>query len=145
MPKVCTILSRKGAAVWSVRPEASVLDAARLMNRHQVGALLVLDGRRLVGIFTERDVLRRIVAERLDAAATPVGRVMTRDPVTCHPETELDAARDTFMRRRVRHLPVVGDDGELAGMISIGDLNAFDLTGQELKIAALEEVIYGTA
>ncbi|MEM9882636.1 MAG: CBS domain-containing protein [Planctomycetota bacterium] len=145
MPKVRTVLARKGTTVWSVRPAASVLDAARLMNRHAVGALLVREGRRLVGIFTERDVLRRVVAERLDPAATDVGRVMTRDPVTCRPGTELDAARDTFMRRRVRHLPVVDDAGEPAGMISIGDLNAFDLTGQELKIAALEEVIYGTA
>lgn len=143
MANVQAIVSRKGSRVLTIGPESSVLDAARVMNEHKIGALIVLDGERVRGIFTERDVLRRVVAEQKCPAETTVGQVMTDKVVTCRPEIEVDQARNIFMERRIRHLPVLDDDHKLVGMISIGDLNAWELNGQECKIAALEEYLYG--
>lgn len=145
MANVQAIVSHKGSQVYSVSPSVSVLDAAMLMNEHKIGALVVLENGRVRGIFTERDVLRRVVAERHDPRDVPIETVMTDKVVTCHVETDLDAARNIFMQRRIRHLPVVGEDDRLIGMISIGDLNAWTLNGQECKIAALEEYLYGMA
>lgn len=145
MASVQAIVSRKGSQVLTVRPETSVLDASKLMNEHKIGALIVLDGDRVRGMFTERDVLRRVVAEQRDPAATTVQEVMTEKVVTCSPEIEVDHARNIFMEKRIRHLPVLDEGERLVGMISIGDLNAWELTGQEIKIAALEEYLYGMA
>ena len=145
MSRVHHVIASKGAHVLSISPSATVLEASLLMNEHRVGALLVLQHGRLVGMFTERDVLRRVVAERRDAAEVRVREVMTAEVVTCELETDLDEARHLFMQRRIRHLPVVGDDERVSGMISIGDLNAWELDGQECKIQALEAYIYGPA
>lgn len=143
MPQVRVIIDRKGSRVFAVQPNESVLDAALMMNQEHIGAVIVLDGSRVHGMFTERDVLRRVVAQRKDPAALRVSDVMTSDVVTCHPDADLDEARKIFKEKRIRHLPVVDENDTLVGMISIGDLNAWDLTGQEIKIQALEQVIYG--
>lgn len=143
MAHVQAIVDRKGSQVFTVSPGVSVLDAAVIMNEHKIGALVVVEGRRVRGIFTERDVLRRVVAERHDPRDVTIESVMTDKVVTCQAQTDLDAARNLFMQRRIRHLPVVDAEEQLVGMISIGDLNAWTLNGQECKIAALEEYIYG--
>ena len=145
MSNVQAIVSRKGSAVLTVGPDASVLDASKLMNEHKLGALIVLDQDKVCGMFTERDVLRRIVAEQRDPATTTVGQVMTEKVVTCSPDVDIDCARNIFMEKRIRHLPVLDENQRLVGMISIGDLNAWELNGQEMKIAALEEYLYGMA
>ncbi|MEO1237168.1 MAG: CBS domain-containing protein [Planctomycetota bacterium] len=126
-------------------PTVRVLDAAKLMNQHKIGALVVTHHGRVRGIFTERDVLRRVVAECRDPQDLRIESVMTDRVVTCRAETEIDEARSLFMTRRIRHLPVVDADDRLVGLISIGDLNAWQLNGQECKIAALEEYLYGVA
>jgi CBS domain-containing protein len=144
MADVLAILSQKGTEVLTIEPQTPVLEAAQLMNRHKIGALVVVVGQEVRGIFTERDVLRRIVAECEDPARRKVADVMTEPVVTCRPDADLDAARNLFMQRRIRHLPVVDEHNHLVGLISIGDLNAWDLNGQECKIAALEEYLYGT-
>ncbi len=143
MPEVQAIVCKKKAAVRTIDPQATVLEASQLMNQHQIGALIVIEGGRVAGIFTERDVMRRIVVERRDPATVLVAEVMTRTVVTCRTHTKLATARKLFLERRVRHLPVMDAADQLVGMISIGDLNAWELDGQECKIAALEEVIYG--
>ena len=143
MSNVSSVLRQKCSHVLSVSSSATVLDAALLMNEHRVGALLVIERGGLAGIFTERDVLRRVVAERRDPAGVRVREVMTPRVMTCRPETELDEARRTLMQRRVRHLPVVDSDERVCGMISIGDLNAWELEGQDCKIQALEAYLYG--
>ena len=149
MSNVHAMVARKGNTVLSVGPDASVLDASQIMNENRVGALVVTvshDGpRKIHGIFTERDVLRRVVAQRRDPAHTTVREVMTERVVVCHAETSVDEARSLVKQRRIRHLPVVDDHDHLVGMISIGDLNAWELDGQEVKIAALEEYLYGQA
>lgn len=143
MSDVLAVLGRKGSAVLTIAPSASVLEAAQLMNQHKVGAVVVVEQERVRGIFTERDVLRRVVAECADPSDMPVAEAMTSEVVTCRHETPLDQARNLFMQRRIRHLPVLDDEENLVGLISIGDLNAWDLSGQECKIAALEEYLYG--
>jgi CBS domain-containing protein len=143
MPKVQDVVSQKGSEVLAVGRSASVLDAALLMNEHKIGALVVLEDSRVCGMFTERDVLQRVVADRRDPASLKVQEVMTTEVVTCQPETKLDEARVIFKQRRIRHLPVVDEDKKIVGMISIGDLNAWTLNGQETHIAALEEYLYG--
>lgn len=143
MATLAAILSEKGSQILATSAGTSVRDAAVLMNEHRVGALVVKEDDRMVGIFTERDVLRRVVAERRDPAATSVGEVMTTD-VVCAPEsTSIEEARAIMRQCRVRHLPVFGAAGNLAGVVSIGDLNAWQLDGQERAIHHLHEYLYG--
>ena len=143
MPSVSNILANKGTHVQSVEPATTVLDAARLMNQQKIGCLVVMDGDRVVGMFSERDILRRVVVPRRDAAETTVGDVMTTEIVCCRPHTKLLEARGVMKNRRIRHLPVLDDDEKLCGMISIGDLNAFDMHEQESTIYIMEQYIYG--
>jgi len=145
MAHVYDILAEKGHEVHSVGENISVLDATRQMNRHKIGALLVMRGETLIGIFTERDVLTRVVAERKDPAATAVSQAMTRQVLCCSPDTSILDARSVMRNKRIRHLPVVGTDGKIVGMVSIGDLNAWSLADGEATIHYMSEYIYGRA
>lgn len=118
---ISVLLERKGASVFFVPPDVTVTAAVQEMNRHKVGSVLVLEGQQLVGIFTERDVLSRVVAAGLDPKTTPLAQVMTRDPVTVPSNTTIDQVMALFTDKRFRHLPVV-DNGRLVGVISIGDI-----------------------
>jgi CBS domain-containing protein len=143
MVQVRELLERKGPHVLTIGPLASVLQAAILMNEHRVGSLVAVEGGRVVGMFTERDVLQRVVAERRDPDATRVAEVMTAAVVCCSPETTVDEARGVMRDRRIRHLPVADDDGRLLGLISIGDLNAQLQATQEETVFLLTEYIQG--
>ena len=143
MGTVREIISRKGTQVWSVGKDATVLDAALLMNEHRIGALVVLEDGRVSGMFTERDVLRRVVAEQRDPGLTRVAEVMTEEIVCGTLETSIEEARGAMKNRRIRHLPLVDDDRRLLGLISIGDLNAHEATSQEQTIHLLQEYLYG--
>ena len=118
---IAVLLEHKGSVVFSVPHDITVAAAAKEMDSHKVGATLVMDGGRLVGIFTERDVLSRVVAAGLDPATTPMERVMTRNPITVASTTTIEDVMALFTAKRFRHLPVV-DDGRLVGLISIGDI-----------------------
>jgi len=119
-----TLSSGDENGIASVSPETTVFDAAKRMNESRVGSLVVTDENGgLLGIFTERDVLRRVVADSKDPRATLVGDVMTSRVHTAPPETPLADLRTLMRERRIRHVPIV-EDGKLVGMISIGDLNA---------------------
>lgn len=143
MARVQELLERKGTRVLTIRPAASVLQAATLMNEHRVGSLVVVEDGRVVGMFTERDVLQRVVGERRDPEATRVGDVMTSAVVCCSPDTTVDEARGVMRDRRIRHLPVADSDGRLLGLISIGDLNAQLQAAQEQTVFLLTEYING--
>jgi CBS domain-containing protein len=136
------ILLPKGSQVWSIGTSATALQAALLMNEHKIGALVVIDQGRVAGMFTERDVLR-LVAERRDPAQTSVGDVMTTEVICCAPTTPVDEAKSAMKNRRVRHLPVVGDDERLLGVISIGDLNAYETADHQQTIFMMSEYLYG--
>ena len=143
MATVSDIMAKKGTRVWTVSPEATVLRAAQLMNEHKIGALVVLHDDRIVGMFTERDVLRRVVGEERAPASTSVADVMTTEVACCSARTPLEEARAAMKNKRVRHLPVVDEEGRLHGLISIGDVNAFDAANQEQTIFWLQEYMHG--
>jgi len=141
---VSNVLAEKGRQVYTVRRGASVAEAVREMNEKGVGALLVLEDERPVGIFTERDVLRRIVDADKDPAFTRVGEVMTRRLVTITPETHVEEAMELMTQRRFRHLPVMDAD-DLVGMLSIGDLMRWITLHQEDEIRVMTAYIVGRA
>lgn len=138
------ILKVKGSKVWTIRKHATVQEAAVLMNEHRIGAVVVTDEENsIAGMFTERDVLRRVVAEQRDPATTRVEEVMTCEVVCCTPATTVEEARGAMKNRRIRHLPVVDEGGRLLGLISIGDLNAHQAADQEQTIYIMREYLYG--
>ncbi len=145
MATVGEILAVKGPHVRSIGPDATVLEAATRMNEHKIGSLLVMDESRLIGIITERDMLKRVLVSRRDPGNIPVGEVMTTELVCCHPHTTLEEARGVLKNRRIRHLPVIDENEQLLGMISIGDLNAHEVNDHERTICILQEYIYGRA
>jgi CBS domain-containing protein len=145
MPAIRDILASKGSNVLSIPPDTTALEAAELMNTHRVGGLVVMDGGRVVGMFTERDILTRVVVARRDPGETAVREVMSTKVICCQPQTKLDEARLAMKDRRIRHLPVVGEMGQLLGLISIGDLNAYDANSQESTIHYMEQYIHGRA
>lgn len=145
MPGVQDLLRDKGSEVHTIAPEASVLEAIYRMNQQKIGALVVMHEERIVGIFTERDVLRRVVpAERRPQDMT-VAEVMTSEVVCCPPTADIDDISAIMKNRRIRHVPVCDNAGRLIGLISIGDLNAYHVSHQEATILGLSEYIYGRA
>ena len=144
MAVVRDLLARKGTDVVSIAPTATVLDAARLMNDRSVGGVLVVNERnQLLGIFTERDILRRVVAAERDPATTKVNEVFTQSVVTCNPQTSVDECGVIMSTRRVRHLPVT-DEGGLHGVVTIGDLLAHRVSEQETTIQHLNSYVFDT-
>jgi CBS domain-containing protein len=143
MTTVRNLLERKGHEIVSVGPHVTVLDAAHIMADNGLGAVLVVDGAETLGIFTERDVLRRVVAAGADAATTAVASVMTTSLVTCLPDTTLDECGAIMTSRRIRHLPVVDAQG-LHGLISSGDVLAHRAAEQEATIKYLNDYMFYT-
>jgi len=137
------ILERKGSQVFTIGPDETVLDAARRMNDNRVGGLVVVDAMMgILGIFTERDILARVVAESRAPDRIPVSEVMTREVAYCTPDTPVADCRELMTRRRLRHLPVV-QGRQLVGLISIGDLMAYEAAQQQVAIEYMHEYIYG--
>jgi CBS domain-containing protein len=124
-------------------PTATVLDAAHVMNDKGIGGVVVLDDHTLVGIFTERDIMRRVVAANRDPAKTLVSDVMTTECLTILPDVQIAVCRAMMSTRRIRHLPVVHDGG-LVGMITSGDVLAFEVAEAEAQIEQLEKYVFDT-
>jgi len=139
---VMELLRSKGDVVHTTTPDTTALAAARRMNDHHIGALVVVEGGRIAGIVTERDMLTRVIAGQRDPSRTRVADVMTREVHTCTPETDIADLRAVMRERRIRHVPVV-ERGRLAGMISIGDLNAAETRNLTHTIGFLEAYIAG--
>lgn len=142
MHSIRSVLEAKGSNVYSIDPGATVLDAARVMNERHIGALVVTEGPRLLGIITERDVLNRVVATQLEPNRTFVRDVMSAPVVVCEPEASRSQCRAMMTDRRVRHLPVI-DRGKLVGMVSIGDLLKDERREQDETIHYLYEYMHG--
>lgn len=126
MPNVADLLNAKGSMVHTVFRTDTVLEAAKSMNERRIGALVVVDSgypEVPVGMFTERDVLTRVVAEERQPGTTKIGDVMTARILTCALSTDLDEVRNVMRSERIRHLPVLDNQHRLCGMISLGDLN----------------------
>jgi CBS domain-containing protein len=135
---IAKVLEGKGSSVETVSPQTMVLVAVHRMNERKIGALLVTERDRPIGIFTERDVLVRVVAAGLDPTTTPVSEVMTRNPVVVRPECSVGEAMMVITERRCRHLPVMDERG-LLGLISIGDLTSWVVRNQQRTIEDLHD------
>ena len=142
MTNAQSILQKKGSDVATVDRKTTVLDAARTMNQRRIGAVVVADGDRVVGIFTERDILNRVVAAGKDPKTTRVEEVMTSPMACCRRDTSLTDCKTVMSQKRIRHLPVV-EEGKLYGMISAGDILAGEVSDQQATIEYLHEYLYG--
>ncbi len=142
MRQVKHLLEGKGSDVYSIAPEAPVLDAIRLMAERGVGALVVLRGGALAGIVTERDYARKVILKGHSSRETPVSDIMSPAPTTVSPTTTVDECLRLCTELRVRHLPVI-EDGRLAGIVSIGDLVKAVIDDQAAEIDHLQRYIAG--
>lgn len=140
MDTVGTLLKEKGNQILSAPPDATVLAAVKLMADRHVGSLIVMQDGKPAGIFTERDLMEKVVLRGRDAGTVPVGEVMSRDLVVVMPHTPVKEAMGVMTQRRCRHLPVV--EGEaLVGLVSIGDCTRWVSRNQEVTIRHLTDYI----
>ena len=139
---VKTILEEKGAQVWTVSPDAKVIDALRIMAEKNVGALIVTEKDDIVGIISERDYARKITLKGLQSQDTPVRSIMTGQIYHVHMDTTADQCMALMTEKHIRHLPV-REAGKLTGVISIGDVVKAIITEQKITIENLENYIMG--
>jgi CBS domain-containing protein len=142
MINVRDILQDKGREIWRVSPQTSVFDALRLMADRNIGALLVLEGEKLAGIFSERDYARKVILKGKASKDTAVAEIMTAVVVTVRPSQTVEECMELMTANRIRHLPVL-DGQELAGVISIGDVVKAIISDREFTIKQLENYITG--
>ena len=141
MKSVAQLLALKAGGIVGIAPDATVLDAVKLLAEKNVGAVLVMDGPRLVGLFSERDYARKVVLKGKSSANTPVSEVMTREVVFVTPAHTNEDCMALMTDKRVRHLPVVAND-QVVGLLSIGDLVKDIISEQQLIISELENYIH---
>lgn len=140
MKTVKQLLAGKDADVVSIGPDATVLDALKLMAEHDIGAVPVLDGQKLVGIFSERDYARKVVLLGKSSKETPLRDIMTHRVLCVTPEQKIDECMALMTEKRCRHLPVV-QDKRVIGIVSIGDIVKALISEQMDTIAQLESYI----
>jgi len=138
---ISELLERSGILIYTA-PSTSVRDAVKTMAEHNVGSILVMkDNRDLVGIFTERDLMQRVVSEGLDPETTPIRDVMTKDVIVVSGDTSRSDALNLMNEKHLRHLPVADDDN-LYGIVSLRDLLKFEQEMQQFEIDQLREFVY---
>ena len=142
MKTVRDILNVKGIEVWCVGPDATVFAALQLMAEKEVGALVVTEGDRVVGILSERDYARKVILQGRSSPTTLVKEIMITPVAHTFPEQPIEECMALMTEKRIRHLPVIAE-GKLAGMISIGDLVKAIITDQQFIIEQLERYISG--
>lgn len=142
MKTVREVLQEKGHDVWSVSPEASVYEALQLMAEKNIGAVLVMESDRPLGIMTERDYARKVILQARASADTPVRDIMVRNPVCIGPDQNVEVCMKVMTAKRFRHLPVLADN-RVVGMISIGDVVKAVISDQKFVIEQLEHYITG--
>jgi CBS domain-containing protein len=140
MKPVSELLKQRMGTIWHVRSDDSVFAALELLALHEVGALVVMDGARLVGVFSERDYTRKVALQGRNSKETHVGEIMSSQVVTVGPKTGTDQCMSLMSEHRIRHLPVVDGDSVL-GMVSMRDILDDIIADQERTIAHLESYI----
>ena len=143
MTTVAQLLQTKGHDVWSISPGASVYEAISMMADKQVGALLVVDGQRTVGIVSERDYARKVILQGKSSQTTPVREIMTDKVFYIRPEQSIEDCMALMTTKRIRHLPVLRDN-QLLGVVSIGDVVKALLAERDVRIQQLEQYITGS-
>ncbi|MDJ0710335.1 MAG: CBS domain-containing protein [Woeseiaceae bacterium] len=142
MKLVQHLLDAKGNEIISIAPDASVFDAIKLMAEKAVGSLVVMEGDNLKGIVTERDYARKVIIKGRASESTAVGEIMTADVLTATTDQTVNQCMTLMTEKRIRHLPVTAD-GNVIGMISIGDLVQAIISDQQEEIEQLEQYISG--
>ncbi len=142
MKSVQQILSAKPREVWSVSPSQSVYEALELMAQKDIGAVLVLENNKVIGIFSERDYARKVILKGKSSRETTVGELMTRDVLYIRPDQSLEECMALMTDKRIRHLPVIQND-KLIGIVTIGDVVKAIISDQEFTIHELENYISG--
>ena len=137
-----SVLKHKGCTVWSVSPSISVYDAISMMSEKRVGALLVMEDVRLVGVFSERDYARKVILKGRSSKDTLVGEIMTSPVTYVTPQATVDECMKIMTANRVRHLPVVENEA-VVGIVSIGDLVNWIISAQADIIHQLHSYITG--
>ena len=142
MITVMQILQAKGDEVWTIGPQVTVFEALKLMAEKEIGALLVVDAGKVVGIFSERDYARKVILKDRSSKETPVRMIMTERVVAVNPSTPVEVCMGLMTGEHIRHLPVLDGD-QLVGVISIGDVVKVIISEQEYLIEHLENYIVG--
>jgi CBS domain-containing protein len=140
--KISDILRHKGSTVVTIAPTGAVAVLLAQLTEHNVGALVVLDGDTVVGIVSERDVVRRLHERGAGLLDATVGDIMTPSVVSCRPQDSVDSVAETMTERRIRHMPVI-DNGALAGIVTIGDVVSLRIRQLEQDRGQLEHYITG--
>lgn len=140
MKTVRDLLAGKSSEVWSIGPDATVYDAIALMSERGIGAVLVLEGGKLVGILSERDYARRVILKGKASRETPVREIMTTQLVSVTHDKTIDHCMSVMTTSRIRHLPVL-HEGRLAGILSIGDIVKAMISDKQAQIEQLEDYI----
>jgi len=140
MPSILQVLASKGSHVWSISPDATVFTGLTLMAEKNIGALLIIENGKPVGIMSERDYARKIILEGRSSRETRIRSIMTTRLVWAHPSDSVEHAMALMTRERIRHLPVVDGDSVL-GLVSIGDLVKAMIDQQQFTIEQLERYI----
>ena len=143
MKTVGDILNKKGGQVYSTTPHATVFDALNLMADHNVGALLVLDGKTIAGVVSERDYARKVILQGKSSRELPVSEVMSSRVITVTPSETMDGCMALMTDKHIRHLPVLDENAELVGLVSIGDVVKGLIEEKLGEIRQLENYIYG--
>lgn len=142
MNTIKTLLRNKGGDIWSILPDASVYDAIHLMAEKEIGALLVMESERLVGVISERDYARQVILKGRSSEKTQVREVMSSDVITATPQSSIEDCMELMTQHRFRHLPIMNGD-ELVGVVSVGDLVKAIISDQQTTIHELERYITG--
>jgi CBS domain-containing protein len=137
---VSDILEHKGSEVWSLTPQTTVLEALKSLEEFNVGALLVVNGEKILGVVSERDIVRQLAKSENCSLDQPVSLWMTSNVIVVSPSTSINDCMQLMSKAHIRHLPVV-EDGNLLGMISIGDVVRAVINDQQSTIASLENYI----
>ena len=140
---VSKVLRQKSGDVISIRSDESVYSAIELLAEKKIGALLVIDDGQLVGVLSERDYARKVILKGKHSKETLIREIMTTSPITVGLDCSVDEAMRTMSTHKFRHLPVMGADGRVAGVLSIGDLVNWLLLSQEEAIKRMENYISG--
>jgi CBS domain-containing protein len=143
MITVRQLLKTKGNGLWYISPKASIYSALQLMSEKEVGALPVVEEGKLVGIFSERDYARKVILKGRSSLETPVSEIMTPKVLTVQLDETMEKCMELMTDKHVRHLPVL-DNGQLVGIISIGDVVKEIITDRERFIVDLQNYIEGT-
>lgn len=140
MKPIVELFRKRDPALYKVAPHVMVFDGLQLLADHGVGAMLVMDGDKLVGVFSERDYTRKVALEGKNSRQTPISDIMTADVITVAPKTGTRECMALMSQHKIRHLPVV-DNGKVIGMISIRDILDDIIAENEQTIAQLQTYI----